>query len=125
MLFVVPTLNAVDDDHNEIYFEDVNIIIIGRCRTIISSGSDPWIGGLRIGCVDSVGIDIGDTPKERLYILLKGFFMGPTNYTVFMRDVKGVFFWGAEGSGYSETPPAIFICCHVKKLWIREPGWEP
>ncbi len=114
----------------EIYFEDARRVVIGRCRDIVSGGEDPWRGGLVIGHLDYAGVNICDTPREGICILARNglnriFFLGPTNYTVFLHNTSGVFFWGAKGPGVSEVPPLVFIWCHSERAWIREPGWEP
>ncbi len=130
LVSVVGIQTVSSNDKEEIYFEDARILLIGRCRTIVSGGEDPWTGGLVIGHLDYAGVDICDTPREGICILARNglnrvFFLGPTNYTVFLRNASGIFFWGAKGSGASEVPPFVFIWCHSERAWIREPGWEP
>ncbi|GAG03118.1 unnamed protein product [marine sediment metagenome] len=108
----------------EIYFENVDVLIIGRCRTIGSDGR--WRGALYIGNLTIA--DLGISAKlERVHIIVynKTFlnlydsFIRFTKGVVCMRNASGIFFWGAAGSGVRFISPIVFVRCHTDWLWIR------
>lgn len=133
-LLSFPLLSPVccSNDPHEYYFEDVNVLVIGRCRTIESSGG-PWFGGLYKGTLSGAGIQTCDTWLERMHVFVYNNslfniyqkFLRLTNHTVGMENATGIFFWGAKGFGVRYIPPVIFVWCHADKLWIHDAEWEP
>jgi len=115
---------ACDGPNDQYYFEDVNVLLIGRCRAIGSDGT--WNGGLFIGEQLSPDISSEGTHFEGLRVLVynTSIFNLYTSFSestivVSMRDATGVFFWGAKGFGVRRIPPIIFVQCHVEKVWVR------
>jgi len=110
------------EPEEEYYFEDVNVLVIGRCRTIGSDGS--WHGGVFIGKMALTGLDSLDTPLERLHVLVynesyTNLFSRIKLGVVGMLNATGIFFWGSKGSGVSKIPPLAFVLCHAEKLWVN------
>ena len=116
----------IDDAINgEMYFEDVDVLIIGRCRTIGSDGRWQKSGALYIGNLTIAELGIG-TKLQRVHVIvynetLYDSFIRFANGTVCMRNASGIFFWGggASKSGVSFISPIVFIRCHTDRLWIR------
>jgi hypothetical protein len=126
ILSLISSCRAKSDEY---YFEDVNVFVIGRCRSIFSAPHRIIL--LSIGKLREFGIDITDKPLERLYIFVNngtkpGFSIGPTNDSIHIRNLTGIILWGSLIQyGARKIPPFIFVCCHAEQVWIREPGWEP
>jgi len=108
-----------------LYFENVNVFVIGRCRTIYSDGS--WDGGLFIGDQTHSGIETHDSPLERIRIIIYNetildpwiSFSGLSRAIIGMNNASGIFFWGAKGNGIKILPPIIFVCCHASILGLE------
>lgn len=121
--FYVPIVSsdAYEEISDKIYLEDVNVLVVGRCRTIVSDGS--WHGGLFIGKMAGASLHSLDTPLERLHILVYN-----ESYTnllsriklgvVHMLNIDGIFFWSQIGNGVSKIPPLAFVFCHAENVWI-------
>jgi hypothetical protein len=108
------------------YFENVNVVVMGRCRTIGSNGT--WLKGLFIGTQPYPDIAIGDTRFEGVRIkIFNESIMTPwislsglINTDIYMCNATGIFFWGSW-TQYSLKlrPPIVFVSCHAEKIWIR------
>lgn len=110
------------EPEEEFYFEDVNVLMVGRCRTIVSDGS--WHGGVFIGKMAFIELYSLDTPLERLHVLVynesyTNLFSRIKLGVVGMLNVTGVFFWGSVGSGVSKIPPLAFVLCYAEQLCIN------
>ena len=110
------------EPEEEYYFEDANVLIVGRCRTISHDGS--WTGRLFIGTQRFTSLSSGNKSLERLNVLVHN----ETNTNLFyriklggtgMHNATGIFFWGSKGSGVSKIPPLAFVLCHAEKLWVN------
>ena len=120
------------DPPHEYYFEDVNVLVIGRCRTIISSG-EPWSGGFYQGTLSGAEAHTCGTWFERMHVSVYNTslsdiyqsFSRLTNHAVAMENATGIFFWGVKGFSVRYLPPIIFIRCHADRLWIHDAEWEP
>jgi hypothetical protein len=129
LLTCATTLQSRPSDDGEIYFKDVNVLIIGRCRTIFSEITPIVL--LSVGKRAEFGIDVTDKPMEELYIFVKDgtkadFSLGPTNDSVHISNLNGVIFYGTfKQISWGKIPHIIFVYCHAEQVWIREPGWEP
>ena len=115
---------------DESYFENVDVLLFGRCRSIFSF-DDTWLGGLVVGDLEYCGASNTNQPFERFDILIKNLSSGEIflklklqYHTIQFLNASGVFFWGAKGSGGSIFPPIIFIKCHAEKLAISEGPWD-
>ena len=124
--------DAIDDaSDGEMYFEDVDVLIIGRCHTRVSDGR--WIGFLHIGNLTTAGLGIGNTSLQRIHVIVynKTFlnlydsFIRFKKGVVCMRNASGIFFWGAAKSGVRFISPIVFIRCHTDRLWIRDNDYSP
>ena len=123
----VPICNArIFHDPDEYYFENVNVIIFGRCREIGSDGT--WMGGLFIGNQTYPDVLVTDTRFEgiRVKIFNESIFnpwvslSGLINTDVYMRSAEGIFFWACwRQNSAGPIPPIVFIYCHAEKVWIR------
>ena len=110
---------------DEIYLEDVNVLVIGRCRIIGSDGT--WHGGLCRGFLPYAEVETSQTPLERMFvivynetILIPWMTFSRLNYAyVGFGDVDGTLFWGREGSGASLIPPFVFVHCHARDVFIN------
>jgi len=112
------------------YFEDADVLVIGRCRTIGSDASDPWIGGLFIGTRYYSEAIASDTPLERLHVLIRNestneAFLKLVNAGVYMFNASGIFYWGAKGMNVKKIPPLIFIKVHAESVHIRGTNVQP
>jgi len=123
---VIPLGNAGSLDPDKYYFEDVNVIIIGRCRTIGSDGT--WIKGLFIGFQPYPDVEVTDTRFEGLKVIIFNdsitdpvvSLSGLINTNVFMRDAQGIFFWACwKQFSAGPIPPIVFVYCHADKVWIN------
>jgi len=128
---VSSSYNCDETFHEDVYyFEDVDIFIIGRCRTIFSTGK--WVTGVYIGYESYVGIEAAFTPLERLHIVVKDglvikkFFPLLFNVGIDMNDVKGIFFAGvSEQFSAGLIPFIVFVRCHAERLWIHDYHFFP
>jgi hypothetical protein len=98
----------------DVYFYDKDVLVIGYCRTIYSSGTGnmSWDGGLFKGFLRYAGCDGGV-----FFVLVHDgssvVYSGVSSHgLVFIVDSTGVFFWGTKGGGFSLLPPFIFVRCH-------------
>jgi hypothetical protein len=108
----------------EYFFENVNVLIVGRCRTIRSDGS--WLGGLYKGPMHLFGVTAWHTPLERLQIVVYNeTILDP--WMTFSRlrnstggdSVNGTFYWGGEENGVSLIPPIIFVHCFAERFQVN------
>ena len=111
---------------DEYYFEDVNVLIIGRCRTIGSDGT--WIKGLFIGTQPYPDVQVTDTRFEGIRVIIFNdsikdpivSLSGLKNKDVLMRDANGIFFWACwKLISAGPIPPIVFVYCHAEKVWIN------
>jgi hypothetical protein len=114
--------------HNsdEYYFKNVNVLIIGRCRTIGSDGA--WIKELFIGNQQYSEVYVTDTRFEGIRVIIFNesifnpwiSFSGLINTKVFMHDAKGIFFWACwKQYSAGPIPPIVFVLCHAQEVWVR------
>jgi len=115
----------------EYYFEDVNLLLIGRCRTVGASGF-VWTG-LKIGKDVRVDAIIGDTWLEKANIIVYNKSISDpymslfwvTNTYIGVHNATGVFFVGAwKQFSVGFIPFRVFILCHAEQLRIREKDSE-
>jgi hypothetical protein len=115
------TVNTSDEYH----FENIYVIITGRCRTIGSTGE--WMGGLFIGNQSHPSIEAFNTPLERLNInIYEQLKTNPCfslrqakNISVHLINTKGIFFWSCwSQSSASFIPPIVFVYCYTEKISI-------
>jgi hypothetical protein len=112
---------------DEYYFEDVYVIITGRCGSI-GSVDEEWTGGLFIGNQTHPTINAYDLPLERLNInIYKEFKSDPFFSLIQSKDIgvdiihtNGIFFWGCWKQ-YSARliPPVIFVICYTEEIYIH------
>jgi len=111
---------------DEYYFEDVNVFIFGRCRTIGSDGT--WIKGLFIGNQSYPKVQVTDTRFEGLRVIIfNESIFNPCfsiskliDALVFMHDAKGIFFWGCWKQFSARLiPPIVFVSCHANNVLIQ------
>ncbi|GAG84855.1 unnamed protein product, partial [marine sediment metagenome] len=112
------------------YFEDADVFVIGRCRTIGSDAPDPWIGGLFIGTRYYSEAIASNTSLERLHVLIRNestniAFFRLIGAGVYMFNAEGIFYWGAKGCGVRKIPPIVIIMCHAESVRIRGTDVEP
>ena len=97
------------------HFENVNALILGRCRTITSG--TPWLKRLFIGSQSYFGVGVSDTPYETMRVIIfnkqsTGTLMsqsGIINSVVFMQAVTGIFYYGCGKSFcINQIPPVVF-----------------
>lgn len=131
LLFVgtstIPFISSCRAESDEYYFEDVYIVIIGRCRSIGSVDGE-WKGGLFIGNQTHPSVHAYDAPLERLNIYIyKEFKSGSCfslkqskNTSIGLIDTNGVFFWGTLKQ-YSARliKPVVFVLCHAEEVYIH------
>jgi hypothetical protein len=123
---ILPFISSCSAESDEYYFENVNVIIFGRCRDIRSEGT--WIRGLFIGTSLYPSVGVGDTHFEKLRVKIYNesifnpwkSFSGLINTVVCMHDAKGIFFYGCW-KHYSARwiPPIVFVLCHAQEVWVR------
>lgn len=110
---------------DEYHFQDVYVVIIGRCRTIGSTGE--WMGGLFIGNQSHPSIEAFNTPLERLNInIYEQLKTNPCfslrqakNISVHLIDTKGIFFWSCWSQSSARfIPPIVFVYCYTEKISI-------
>lgn len=123
---IIPLGSAITfHDSDEYYFENANILILGRCSTITST--DGWLSGIFIGKQQYAGIAVHEAVLERVHIII--FNESIFNYSkslpnmqdisVFMNNADGFFFWGGGNPHHLRLiPPIILIKCHAGKIWI-------
>lgn len=115
---------ASDGADGEKYYENVDVLIIGRCRTIISDGK--WNGLLYMGDLSIAGISVHDLSFEKAHIIVFNSsiinpidsFTGYVRGWIYMKNASGVFFWSKFKSGVYLIPPFVFIRCHADQIWI-------
>jgi hypothetical protein len=122
---IVPFISFCIAESDEYYFENVNVIIFGRCREIGSDGT--WMGGLFIGNQTYPDVLVTDTRFEgiRVKIFNESIFnpwvslSGLVNTDVYMRSAEGIFFWACwRQNSAGPIPPIVFVYCHAEKVWI-------
>jgi len=121
--------NKMNEPGDSYHFQDVDVLIFGRCRSI--SSFDTWHGGLFVGDLEFFGVSTTNQPFERFNIFIKNQSSGEIflelrlqYHSIQSLNASGVFFWGAIGSGFRTIPPIIIIKCHAEKLAISEGPWE-
>jgi len=125
VLIYLPLRGSPSDynvSNNRTYYKNMNIVIIGRCCTISSTGE--WSNLLFIGELSHAGVHASDTWLEGITILVynksyaKGF-VKLRNTIVNIDDGSGIFFWGARKQfGAGPIPPVVLVWCHSEILWI-------
>jgi hypothetical protein len=117
---------SYDDAGDEYYFEDVNVLVIGRCRTVGSDGT--WSKALYIGPIPTAHVEIGDTWLERAHIIIFNdsitdpslSFSRLTKTVVGVNNAKGIFFWAQQMQfSAGPIPPIVYMCCHAEKVMIH------
>lgn len=108
----------------EYFFDNVNVVIVGRCRAINSDGS--WHGGLYKGPMRLFDVSASFTPLERLNIVIYNetildpwMTFSRLRNTTGGNHVNGTFYWGADGSGWSLIAPFVFIHCFAERLQVN------
>jgi len=111
---------------DEYYFEDVNVFIVGRCRTIGSDGT--WMGGFFVGTQQYPEVQVTDTRFEGIRIRIYNESMNNPLFSISrlinakndMRDAKGIFFWSCWNQFSARLiPPIVFVSCHAKEVLIQ------
>ena len=110
---------------NEYHFENVYVMITGRCRSIGSTGE--WTGGLFIGNQSHPSVQAYNTRLERLNIdVYEQLKSNPClslkrlkNVEVHLINTKGIFFWGCwKQFSAGPIPPIVFVYCYAEKISI-------
>ena len=123
---IIPFITFCNAKSDEYYFENVNVLVIGKCRTIDSDGT--WMGGLFIGTQQCPGVQVTDTRFEgiRVKIYNESIYdpwfsvSGLTNSVVCMHNTKGIFFWACwKQFSAGPIPPIVFVSCHAEEVWVR------
>ena len=120
------------EPEEEFYFEDINILVVGRCRDIgwVRNWNMRW---LHIGFFDAFDVVIGTTWLEKANIIVynKSLFdsyislSGLTKTYVLVWNATGIFYYSGWMGNCGLIPWKVFFNCHADRLWIRYPGWEP
>ena len=124
---IIPLCGAnASHDSDEYYFEDVNVLIIGRCRTIGSDGS--WKIPIHIGFSLGIAVQVGYDQFERINVKVYNesishpltSFSNLVGSTVVGNNVTGIFFWSCLRQHNARLiPPIVFVWCHADKVWIN------
>jgi hypothetical protein len=108
----------------EYYFENVNVVIIGRCRAIDSDGS--WLGGLYKGWMHHFGVTAWHTPLERIRVIVYNESIIHPWMTFYRlrnstggNQVNGTFFWDSEDDSASLFPPIVFVHCYAERFQVN------
>jgi len=136
LIIITSNISAIgqcdsDGADGEKYFENVEVLIIGRCNTKISDGR--WTGFSYLGNLTIAGLVVVNKSLQRIHIIVYNktisnqydSFIRYTNGAVCMLNASGIFFWGAAKSGVRLISPIVFIRCHTDQLWIRDEGYSP
>jgi hypothetical protein len=108
-------------------FHNVNLLIIGRCRTI--SSDTLWLKRLFIGFESYFAVITSATLFERIRVFIIDrttgrvlkFFRQLNNSDVFFLNNKGVFFWNCEKMfSVRPFPPNVFVWCHTSLVWVYD-----
>ena len=110
--------NITSTDNDVYRYDNATVLVIGRCRTILSSGDDPWHGGLYIGYQKWAAVHAHNTSFERLNIFVHNDTVQKTyrrviDHRVEFYNASGVFFWSKIGGGPAPIPPLVFVWCHA------------
>ena len=114
-------------------FNESDVFIFGRCRSIIVFYDNPqgpeWIGGLYIGKLFATYVSMCDYNDEWMIVLIRN----ETNNTRFFKfrgrmgmgckNTSGYFYWGAKGNGIKLLAPRIFIKCYAERVYVTQ-DWE-
>ena len=121
--------NQENESGDTYHFQDVEVLVFGRCRGRSSDGS--WVGRLFVGYIPFCGVTNFDNFLERFTVLVRNQSSGEIFFKIRLQyydiqfvNATGVFFWGATGSGVSNLKPIVFIRCHAEKLTISEGPWD-
>jgi len=121
---IIPTIGSsfIDESEDEINFEDVTVLVFGRCRIII----EPWNGRVFIGEIDHIGVATMETYFENINILIWNKSTGKlfsdwrlTSNVIYMYNITGFFYRGAISAISRFIPPKVFIFCHADRLTIH------
>jgi len=108
------------------HLKDVNVLVIGRCRTIYASY--PFIPFYH-GKLEYMVIEVGETWLERIHCLVYNdsifspcaTFFKTTNILLSMWNASGIFFAGIlEQFSIRKIPFVVFVKCHAEILWISQ-----
>jgi len=103
----------------EEYFEDVNIIAVGRTRTTFG-----W-NGFHIGFLNYSAICVNHKQVQviRISIMKNGHLIYrrcANEILIFMRNTTGLYYCSLnEGYTYALLPSSFVVLCHSEKVWIR------
>ena len=124
-----PSLNNFYETSDELYFENVNILLIARCRTVLCEHL--WFDKLFfIGEQAHFSIGVHHF-LQRVHIIIYNESVSNPYFTlfqlkdviIFMRNVSGFFFINSWMKfSVRLFPFVIFLNCHTDKLWIRDMG---
>lgn len=111
----------------DIYLEDVKILLIGRCRSIGCLGDWNW-KWLHIGYFHIFDLHIGTTELEVAKIIVYNesiadpymSLSGLTRTYVLTWNATGIFYYSGWMGHYSKIPWRIFFHCHADRLWIKD-----
>lgn len=120
MLMVVlpPSCQAVEQT-----FYDVDVFIIGRCRTRFHFDNE-WADRLKIGHLLLAGAVVNESGETWLFVRIQDgssivFKEIITNASISAEECDGIFFWSTKGNGVSAFAPFMFIRCHAEFVRIR------
>jgi len=110
-----------------IYLEDVKILLSGRCRTVGWIGNWNW-KWFQIGYFRCFDVLIGATWIEKANIIVYNktivdpyiSFSGLTRTYVLVWNATGIFYYSGWMGDVGKIPWRIFFHCHADRLWIRE-----
>lgn len=114
--------NQENESGDTYHFQDVEVLVFGRCRIII----EPWNGRVFIGEIDHTGVATMETYFENINILIWNKSTGKlfsdwrlTSNVIYMYNITGFFYRGAISAISRFIPPKVFIFCHADRLTIH------
>jgi len=120
-LLVIPsTTEAIRFEKDEYFFHDVDVLLVGRCRSIFYTHE--FTLPYYVGKVDYFGLEASITPLERVHLWVHNqtaqqFFFHLKLAGIDMFNANGTFFWAStKPYGASLMPPIVFIKCHAENL---------
>jgi len=124
MISCIPLSHATTfNKSDEHYFENVNVLVTGRIRTVLSDGV--WNVGLFIGFEPFCAVVANDSHFEGIRVTIFNESVTDPwlslpraiNTFVEVENAEGIFFWKYLSLPF--MPSIVFVVCHAEKVWIE------
>ena len=123
----IPISISEETEDLERYFENRFVYVRGRFRyvnlaSIFTGFSKPWRGSI----IGELNISASGTKFERYSIDITNLTGGTSigkmfngNVTVILKNLTGIFFYGAFTRRERVIPPLLVFACYAEEVWVK------